>query len=218
MTDLRQARALLDTTIDEKAFQQLVIETARRLGWLRNHRTDAENGTIETSKYKGSGAGGTARSTTRKGLATVPRDYITTPLYQRFLAKIQRLDSGCWQWTGFIDKAGYGRIRDGHGRAGESLYGHIVSYLIHCGPIPSNYELDHLCRNRWCVNPDHLEAVPHRINALRGEAPTVKLHRLGRCKNGHEINAQNTCFRRGTKKVVYCKICRREKRARQRDH
>jgi len=82
-------------------------------------------------------------------------------LEQRFIAKVGSRD-GCWKWTAFVDKAGYARI--GLGR-NQVLYGHRVSYELYVGPIPDGMEIDHKCRNRSCVNPDHLQPVSRKRNA-----------------------------------------------------
>jgi hypothetical protein len=87
-------------------------------------------------------------------------------LLERFTALYRVTDGGCWRWIGYIDPAGYGRIRIG-GRSGTSAYAHRVSYALHKGAIAESMETDHLCRNRWCVNPDHLEEVSHQENIRR---------------------------------------------------
>lgn len=127
------------------------------------------------------------------------------------LSKIDKLPDGCWRWTGYIDtKTGCGRMYGGNY---QTVNVHTVMYTQIVGPVPEGLELDHLCRHRWCVNPDHLEAVTHAVNLARGHAPTSLLHQSGKCKNGHTISPENTCFRKGTNDVVYCKVCRREQRA-----
>ena len=83
-----------------------------------------------------------------------------TSLRDRFFAKVGSTDD-CWEWTAHIDPAGYGRIGDG--RRGV-LYAHRVSFELHFGPIPPDRLIDHKCRNRGCVNPDHLQAVTHKQN------------------------------------------------------
>lgn len=70
----------------------------------------------------------------------------------------------CWMWQKCKTPSGYGQLRVG----GRTLYAHRVYFEAFRGPILSDTELDHLCRNRACVNPDHLEAVPHHTNARRG--------------------------------------------------
>ena len=78
----------------------------------------------------------------------------------RFTSKISKSTSGCWQWTAFIDKAGYGRF----GVAGSVVYAHRFSYESFIGPIAAGMVIDHKCRNRSCVNPDHLHAVTRKQN------------------------------------------------------
>lgn len=134
------------------------------------------------------------------------------PLSDRFYAKVERLPDGCWRWTGMIDKAGYGRIRGENGRAGESLFAHRVSYEMHRGPLTSGLALDHLCRNRWCCNPDHLEEVSHRVNFLRGDALGAIVNRTGRCTRGHELTPENTYIPPKRPNQRMCRQCRQERR------
>lgn len=93
-------------------------------------------------------------------------------------------DTGCWQWQGSMSPDGYGRFSVG--------YAHRFSYEKAIGPIPDGFHIDHLCRNRGCVNPAHLEAVTPRTNILRGVAPSALAVQMGRCKRGHEFTADNT--------------------------
>lgn len=72
---------------------------------------------------------------------------------------------GCWPWLGHRDAAGYGRL--------SQQLAHRLSYQHHIGDIPGDLPLDHLCRNTACVNPNHLEAVPLKVNTLRGVGPTA---------------------------------------------
>lgn len=80
----------------------------------------------------------------------------------------QRFDvepSGCWRWTGMVDRLGYGRYRIG--KSGPTRSAHRVVWEEVVGDLTDDMELDHLCRNRTCVNPDHLEPVDHQTNCQR---------------------------------------------------
>src|SRR5262245_21521692 len=72
--------------------------------------------------------------------------------------------TGCWQWMGEVTKNGYGRIYWGY----KHRPAHRVAYEAYRGPIPEGMTIDHLCRNRACVNPAHLEPCTIRVNTLRG--------------------------------------------------
>lgn len=82
-----------------------------------------------------------------------------TPIETRFWPKVDKTD-GCWNWTGTIDNHGYGQIFD----AGKRHKAHRVSYELAMGSIPSGKMIDHLCHNRACVNPDHLQVVTNKLN------------------------------------------------------
>ncbi len=97
-----------------------------------------------------------------------------------FNAKWIKDVNGCWVWQGGQNDQGYGTFFDGRTRRA-----HRWSYEHFRGPIPVSHELDHLCRNRGCVNPQHLEAVPFIENVRRGEAQNVVRSRRGTCDRGH---------------------------------
>lgn len=84
----------------------------------------------------------------------------------RFLAKMSVDEaSGCWVWTAARTSKGYGQFRIGP----RPVRAHRYAYTLLVGPIPDGLQLDHLCRNRLCVNPGHLEPVTNWENTLRGE-------------------------------------------------
>lgn len=114
----------------------------------------------------------------------------------RFHARYVVTDNGCWQWTAKLMSHGYAEISWN----GQRWTAHRVSYLLHKGDIPEGCEIDHLCGNRACVNPDHLEAVPHRVNSARGNLKRRKTH----CKNGHPLSGENLLI---TAQGRWCRAC-----------
>lgn len=118
-----------------------------------------------------------------------PRRRIREPA-ERLWAKIQKVD-GCWLWTGHIDRLGYGRVRIG-GKNGVTGTAHRFMYELLVGPVPDGLTLDHLCRNRACCNPSHLDPVTQRENVLRGAGIAARRARQTHCIHGHEFTPENT--------------------------
>lgn len=77
-------------------------------------------------------------------------------------------ETGCWQWLHGTNSIGYGQLHVRHSKPRRMAYAHRVYYERHVGPVPDGLELDHLCRNPGCVNPEHLEPVTHAENIRRG--------------------------------------------------
>ena len=120
-----------------------------------------------------------------------------------FWEKVEKTET-CWLWTAALTRDGYGNVKLYGGRA--SGLAHRVAYQLVKGAIPAPLTLDHLCRVRHCVNPDHLEPVSRRVNTLRGVAPAAQQARQTRCKNGHPFDAGNTYLNpKGNKRR--CRIC-----------
>ncbi|MEO7332807.1 MAG: HNH endonuclease signature motif containing protein, partial [Gemmatimonadales bacterium] len=125
-------------------------------------------------------------------------------LERRFWPKVERQSAGsqCWLWRAHRNRQGYGIIRD----RGRYISAHRASYQLFVGEIAAGLVIDHLCRNTSCVNPDHLEPVTTRENALRGMTPTVVIRRRGICKNGHAIRGANRGIYGGRPR---CRTCAR---------
>lgn len=99
-------------------------------------------------------------------------------------------ESGCWLWLGHTTRTGYGI---GYfGSTPKIVQAHRYFYTAFKGEIPNGLTIDHLCRVRCCVNPDHMEAVPMRTNVLRGTSFSARNARKTMCKNGHEFSDDNT--------------------------
>jgi hypothetical protein len=131
-------------------------------------------------------------------------------LAERFESKVARRESGCWEWRGaHFQATGYAvfTIRSDRDGKWRPTVAHRVSYELHVGPIPAGMPLDHLCRNRGCVNPKHLEPISHRENVLRGEAPCAIAVRENRCTRGHEYTPENTLVKKSGKRE--CRQCSR---------
>ena len=125
------------------------------------------------------------------------------PIKDRFWEKVKKTKS-CWNWTGKTKTTrGYGVLWFG---GGKTISAHRFSYEIHNGKIPNGLQIDHLCRNRKCVNPEHLEAVTDKVNVLRGIGLSAMNARKTHCKNGHPFNKQNTWHYKGQR---VCRICKR---------
>lgn len=120
-------------------------------------------------------------------------------------------NSGCWLWTGAISDTGYGSIGFLIDGKPKCFNAHRYIYEQYKGKIPNGLQLDHLCRVRCCVNPNHLEPVTNRENTIRGLAPIVlgarnraKTH----CPQGHEYTSENTIIKNRTNKKKIGRQCR----------
>lgn len=121
------------------------------------------------------------------------------PMIDRFFLQVEKTDT-CWNWVGVIKAGGYGWF----GMNGQA---HRFAYRNLVGEIPAGLELDHLCRNRKCVNPSHLEPVTHYENVFRGESQFGINARKTHCIRGHEFDSANTYINKRGGRV--CRECRR---------
>lgn len=96
------------------------------------------------------------------------------PLFERFWDKAEKTDSGCWLWSGAMFPNGYPCFSINRGSVGA----HRVAYELANGPIPEGLTIDHLCRVKRCVNPDHLEAVAQGENTRRGRVALGQKYEL----------------------------------------
>lgn len=125
-------------------------------------------------------------------------------LPERFWAKVAQADSGCWEWTAGRDPKGYGRFK-----AEVGTLAHRVTYLTLVGSHAEGLELDHLCRNRACCNPAHLEPVTRRENVLRSPIANAAVNaRKTHCIRNHELSGANV--RSNSKGGRECVTCYQE--------
>jgi len=114
----------------------------------------------------------------------------------RFWKRVQKSD-GCWSWTGRILNGGYGQTSFMQ----REMQAHRAAFILSGKIIPHGLQLDHLCRNRRCVNPDHLEPVTSRINTLRGTGPSAQHAKKTHCPKGHPYSHLDSYGRR------VCELC-----------
>lgn len=127
------------------------------------------------------------------------------------MSHVDKQEHGCWVWTGYVDKkTGYARFN----YPGRSILAHRTSYELFKGPIPDGLHIDHLCRNRRCVNPDHLEAVAQTTNTHRGLSPLIAANHMQVCVRGHSY-AEHSYYRDGIR--ICCRTCEAENQRRRKE-
>jgi len=123
--------------------------------------------------------------------------------HERFLSNISTNNGGCWVWNGFINNYGYGEF----GISGKRYRAHRVSFSLFSGELVNGMVIDHICKNKACVNPDHLRQVTQKFNCLDNSSSppainSVKTH----CKYGHELTDDNV-YKHSSGR--YCLTCRK---------
>lgn len=125
---------------------------------------------------------------------------MSTALLESLLADAAQAENGCWEWQMSLNR-GYARSARGNGKNGSSYYVHRKVWELMVADIPQGLSLDHLCCNKKCVNPYHLDPVTHRVNVLRGPGPTSANARRTSCGTCGADYAMRTDGRR------FCRSC-----------
>ena len=133
-------------------------------------------------------------------------------LAERLLRRVKVDANGCWIWQGRLSARGYASIRVDRS---WSTSAHRASYFLAHGYVENNLDIDHLCRVTSCVNPDHLEAVTHRENILRGDTFAARHAAKTHCPKGHPLSKNNLVeydLKKGMRKCKTCTYARNESR------
>lgn len=138
-------------------------------------------------------------------VSQAPNSSDSDSLALRFFEKVSKIDNatGCWSWKGAIDAHGYGSFVI----EGLTQKAHRVSYEISKGEIAEGLVIDHICKNKACVNPEHLRAISRIENVMIGDRPTAINARKTHCNKGHELKGENLKVYKGKR---YCQKCKTE--------
>lgn len=154
---------------------------------------------LPLASRRGGGAGGGWRDDRKE------TEMKGQPAIVRLFKRVEKQGNyGCWTWLGVPSSSGYGGIQVN----GRTVKVHRLSYTLLVGPIGEGLTIDHICRNKLCVNPRHLEPVTRRVNTLRGVGPAAVYARRTACGRGHSFTAENTLIR--PNKARRCRVCRRD--------
>ncbi len=192
---------------------------ARATHCLRGHEYSGDNLLVRDGKYRGCRACTMIRNheaylrkkarnkTGEKGVMKTakPRPERTSSgkanTFENLMMRVEISDSGCWLWLGATNKKGYGQGALGGERGGV----HRLVYRHLKGPIPKGLVLDHLCRQKSCCNPDHLEPVTHRENILRGNGLAAQQVKRTYCPHGHPYKGYNLIIYKDGRRA--CRAC-----------
>ena len=176
-------------------------------------------GNVRTGAVLPSGVGTTARwnplSPERHtafciGVDVMPRKYFKVALRKKFnCGWILAEETGCWIWMGAPDvTTGYGSISEPTATGFRKIMAHRASWFLHRGPIPDGMHIDHVCRVRMCVNPDHLRVVTPKQNVLENSLGiTARNKGKSHCPMGHPYSGDNLRTRKDGSRQ--CRTCRR---------
>lgn len=137
------------------------------------------------------------------------------PVIERFWSKVEKKEFGykteCWIWTAYKNACGYGWFRGQESKKEWGYTGRLAhrwAYEHFIGKIQEGFELDHICRNRSCVNPEHLQQVTHKENMSNAVEYKV---RKDYCKKGHLLSPDNLyiCYKKNGQIRRICRICKK---------
>lgn len=136
----------------------------------------------------------------------MPRGRPPVSVLVRLSARSEFTATGCIRYLGAVDRYGYGKTSVGS----KTVSTHLAAWREIYGPVPAGLTLDHLCRDRRCWNPLHLEPVTNRENLLRGHGVAAKNARKTHCKRGHALSGGNLRVKPNGSRV--CRACTEKKR------
>lgn len=131
---------------------------------------------------------------------------VQVKVIERYWAKVTKHQDGCWSWLGCHSKAGYALFTIRR----RNVLAHRFAFEQANGPIPDGLFVDHMCRNKGCINPAHLRAVDPRTNACENNDGVIALNAAKQfCHKGHPFDEENTRYLKNGGRV--CRICHRER-------